>query len=76
MTDVPSGEPSEDPRDALIREQAQLIAAQAEQIAALEATVAGLRKQLETAERAGSLVANVAQSFMSCLRNSKNVVRL
>ena len=39
--DVPSGDPSEDPRDALIREQARLIAAQAEQIAALEATVAG-----------------------------------
>jgi Family of unknown function (DUF6444) len=50
VTDVPS----EDPRDALIREQAQLIAAQAEQIAALEVTVAGLREQLETAERAGS----------------------
>ena len=44
----------QDPRDALIREQAQLIAAQAEQIAALEAMVAGLREQLETAARAGS----------------------
>ena len=44
----------EDPRDALIREQAQLIAAQAGQIAALEATVADLREQLETAARAGS----------------------
>ena len=43
-----------DPRDALIREQAQLIAAQAEQIAALEAVVADLREQLETAARAGS----------------------
>ena len=47
MTDVPPGDPSADPRDALIREQAQLIAAQAEQIAALEAVVAGLREQLE-----------------------------
>ena len=45
---------SEDPRDALIREQAQLIAAQAEQIAVLETVVADLREQLETAERAGS----------------------
>ena len=54
MTDVLSGDASEDPRDALMREQAQLIAAQAEQIAALEATVVGLREQLETAERAGS----------------------
>ena len=54
MTDVPSGDPSEDPRDALIREQAQLIAAQAGQIAALEATVAGLREELEAAARAGS----------------------
>ena len=54
MTDVAPGDPSEDPRDALIREQAQLIAAQAAQIAALEATVAGLREQLEAAARAGS----------------------
>ena len=54
MTDAPPGEPSGDPRDALIREQAQLIAAQAEKIAALEAVVADLRGQLETAERAGS----------------------
>ena len=54
MTDVAPGDPSEDPRDALIREQAQLIAAQAEQIAALETVVADLREQLETAERAGS----------------------
>ena len=54
MTDVAPGDPSEDPRDALIREQAQLIAAQAGQIAALEATVAGLREQLEAAARAGS----------------------
>ena len=45
---------AEDPRDALIREQAQLIAAQAEQIAALEAVVADLREQLEAAARAGS----------------------
>ena len=47
-----------DPRDALIREQAEAgsaaIAAQAEQIAALEAVVADLREQLEAAERAGS----------------------
>ena len=54
MTDAPPGEPSADPRDALIREQAQLIAAQAEKIAALEAVVADLREQLETAARAGS----------------------
>jgi hypothetical protein len=47
VTDGPPG----DPRDALIREQAQLIAAQAEQIAALEAVVAGLREQLGTAGR-------------------------
>jgi transposase len=51
---VPAREPSADPRDALIREQAQLIAAQAERIAALEAVVADLREQLETAARAGS----------------------
>jgi transposase len=54
VTDALPGEPPADPRDALIREQAQLIAAQAEKIAALEAMVAGLREQLETAERAGS----------------------
>ena len=54
MTDAPPGEPSADPRDALIREHAQLIAAQAEKIAALEAMVADLREQLETVERAGS----------------------
>jgi transposase len=54
VTDVPPGDPAEDPRDALVREQAQLIAAQAEQIAALEATVAGLREQLGAAGRAGS----------------------
>ena len=54
MTDVASGDPPEDPRDALVREQAQLIAAQAGQIAALEATVADLREQLEMAARAGS----------------------
>ena len=52
--------PPGDPRDALIREQAERleaqaeqIAGQAEQIAALEAAVADLRKRLE-AERAGS----------------------
>ena len=39
MTDVPPEEPPGDPRDALIREQA-------ERIAALEALVAGLREQL------------------------------
>jgi len=54
VTDAPSGEPSADPRDALIREQAQQIAAQAEKIATLEAMVADLRERLETAERAGS----------------------
>ncbi len=54
MTDVPPGEPSADPRDALIREQAQLIAVQAEKIAALEAVVADLRERLVAADRAGS----------------------
>jgi hypothetical protein len=44
VTDVP---PAEDPRDALIREQA-------ERITALEAMVADLREQLEAALRAGS----------------------
>ena len=43
MTDTPPG----DPRDALIREQA-------ERIAALEAVVADLREQLSSAARAGS----------------------
>jgi hypothetical protein len=45
MTDAPSPEglPA-DPRDALIREQA-------ERIAALEAVVADLRERLEAAER-------------------------
>ena len=47
MTDVPPEEPPADPRDALIR-------AQAERIAALEAVVAGLREQLAAAERSGS----------------------
>ena len=50
MTDVPPG----DPRDALIREQAQLIETQAERIAALEAMVGDLREQLTAAERSGS----------------------
>ena len=50
MTDVPP----EEPRDALIREQAQLIETQAERIAALEAVVADLREQLAAAERSGS----------------------
>jgi hypothetical protein len=45
--------PPEDPRDALIREQAQRIAAQAERIAVLEAVVADLRERLEAEERAG-----------------------
>jgi hypothetical protein len=53
--------PPEDPRDALIREQAERLALQDEQIAgqvervaALEVLVADLRKQLEVALRAGS----------------------
>ena len=50
MTDVPP----EDPRDALIREQAERIEAQAGRIAALEAVVADLREQLASAVRAGS----------------------
>jgi hypothetical protein len=37
--------PPEDPRDALIREQAALLKEQAEQIAALTALVAELREQ-------------------------------
>jgi transposase len=44
---LPEGELPADPRDALIREQA-------ERIAALEAMVADLRERLEAAERAGS----------------------
>src|SRR6266851_764359 len=47
VTDVPPEEPPADPRDALIR-------AQAERIAALEAMVADLREQLAAAERSGS----------------------
>jgi hypothetical protein len=54
VTDALPGEPSADPRDALIREQAQVIATQAEKIAGLEAMVAGLREQLEAADCAGS----------------------
>jgi transposase len=64
VTDVPP----EDPRDALIREQAQRIETQAQRIAAqaqrietqaqriaaLEAVVADLREQLAVAERSGS----------------------
>ena len=50
MTDVPP----EDPRDALIREQAERIETQAERIAALEAVVADLRERLAAAERSGS----------------------
>lgn len=49
-----AGEPSADPREALILDQAQVTAAQAERIAALEAVVAELREQLAAAERAGS----------------------
>jgi transposase len=61
VTDVPS---AEDPRDALIREQAERLAVQdrqlaqlavqAEQIAVLEAMVADLRERLETALRSMS----------------------
>jgi transposase len=47
VTDALPEEPSADPRDALIREQA-------ERIVALEAVVADLRERLEAAERAGS----------------------
>jgi hypothetical protein len=47
VTDAPPEGPPEDPRDALIREQA-------ERIAALEAVVADLREQLAAAQRAGS----------------------
>jgi hypothetical protein len=46
--------PPEDPRDALIREQAALLKEQAEQIAALTALVAELREQLDAARRAVS----------------------
>jgi hypothetical protein len=53
--------PPEDPRDALIREQAERLAEQdeqiaghEEQIAALEALVAELREQLDAALRAAS----------------------
>jgi hypothetical protein len=51
VTDVP---PPGDPRDALIGEQAARLAAQAERIAELEAVVADLREQLESALRAAS----------------------
>jgi transposase len=46
--------PPEDPRDALIREQAARIAAQDERVTVLEALVAELRGQLEAALRAAS----------------------
>ena len=53
--------PPEDPRDALIREQAARLAVQdeqiaghGEQIAVLEALVAELREQLDAARRAAS----------------------
>jgi transposase len=51
VTDAP---PPEDPRDALIGEQAARLEVQAERIAALEAVVADLREQLESALRAAS----------------------
>jgi hypothetical protein len=51
VTDAP---PPEDPRDALIGEQAARLEAQAERIAALEAVVADLREQLAAAQRAAS----------------------
>jgi hypothetical protein len=47
VTDAPLEEPPADPRDVLIREQA-------ERIAALEVMVAGLREQLAAAQHAGS----------------------
>ena len=47
-------QPPEDPRDALIREQAARLEAQAGQITALEELVAGLREQLKAALRAAS----------------------
>jgi hypothetical protein len=47
VTNAPPEGPPEDPRDALIREQA-------ERIVALEAMVADLREQLAAAQRAGS----------------------
>jgi hypothetical protein len=46
--------PPEDPRDALIREQAARIAAQDERVTVLESLVAELRGQLEAALRAAS----------------------
>jgi hypothetical protein len=51
VTDAPL---PEDPRDALIREQAEQIAGHAERVAALEVLVADLREQLEAALRASS----------------------
>ena len=56
VTDAPPEGPPGDPRDALIREQA-------ERIAALEAVVADLREQLAAAQRAGSR--NSGNSSMS-----------
>ena len=53
MTDVPPADPSADPRDALIRSR-RGSSRRRQQIAALEAVVAGLREQLGTAARAGS----------------------
>jgi len=42
VSDAPPKEPSADPRDALIRDQAQVIAAQAERIAVPELIHAAL----------------------------------
>jgi anti-sigma factor RsiW len=65
VTDVPPEEPPADPRDALIR-------AQAERIAALEAMVAELREQLAAVvfqhvpvERCRELIADVARAAVS-----------
>jgi transposase len=54
VTDASPEEPPGDPRDAVIREQAERIAAQEARIAALESLVADLRERLEAAQRAGS----------------------
>jgi hypothetical protein len=54
VSDAPPQEPSVDSRDALIREQAARLEAQAEQITVLEALVADLREQLEATLRASS----------------------
>jgi transposase len=51
---VSESQPPEDPHDALIREQAARLEAQAGQITVLEELVAGLREQLKAALRAAS----------------------